>query len=310
MYIGGKSFKLSDMKSKCSIFYLLVLLIIAGPIKSQDIIQDDAVLEKLSGGFSFTEGPASDAEGNVFFTDQPNNRIMKWSTGDVLTTWMKPSGRSNGLCFDDQGNLWSCADEENQLWKIKPDKEVVVIVDTFNENLLNGPNDLWIRPDEGIYFSDPFYKRSWWEHEEMPQNCQCVYYLPPDRRELIRVVDDLVQPNGIIGTPDGKMIYITDIRDKKTYSYTINKDGSLTGRKLFCEMGSDGMTIDDQGNVYLTNKGVFIFNPEGEQIHHIEVPESWTANVCFGGEDRRSLFITASKGLYRMRMKVKGVGSQ
>lgn len=283
---------------------------LTGELSAQDILADGARLEKLSGGFSFTEGPASDSEGNVFFTDQPNDRILKWSTDDVLTTWMKPSGRSNGLSFDLQGNLWSCADEKNQLWKIDPNQNVEILLKGYENKLLNGPNDLWIAPDGGIYFSDPYYQRPWWDHQEMPQECQCVYYLSADHKKPVRVVVDMVQPNGIIGTPDGKILYITDIGDKKTYSYSIRPDGSLRDKKLFCEMGSDGMTIDAQGNLYLTNQGVFVFDKKGKQILHIEVPERWTANVCFGGEEKQSLFITASKGLYRMKMKVKGVGSQ
>lgn len=294
-------------------FYLietLFFIFFSGSLYAQDILPEGAQLEKLSGGFSFTEGPASNAAGDVFFTDQPNDRIMKWSTDDILTTWMKPSGRSNGLSFDHEGNLWSCADEKNQLWKITPDQKVEVVIGEYQGKLLNGPNDLWIAPDGGIYFSDPYYQRSWWDHQEMPQECQCVYYLSPDHKNLTRIVDDLRQPNGIIGTPDGSKLYITDIGDRKTYSYTIQPDGSLVNRELFCEMGSDGMTIDEQGNLYLTNQGVFVFNRKGEQILHIDVPERWTANVCFGGEDMHSLFITASKGLYRMKMKVKGTGSQ
>jgi gluconolactonase len=294
-------------------FYLietLFFIFFSGSLNAQDILAEGAHLEKLSGGFSFTEGPASNAAGDVFFTDQPNDRIMKWSTDDILTTWMKPSGRSNGLSFDHQGNLWSCADEKNQLWKITPDQKVEVVLGEYQGKLLNGPNDLWIAPDGGIYFSDPYYQRPWWDHQEMPQGCQCVYYLTPDHKNLTRIVDNLQQPNGIIGTPDGSKLYITDIGGRKTYSYSIRPDGSLVNRELFCEMGSDGMTIDDQGNLYLTNQGVFVFNRKGEQILHIDVPERWTANVCFGGEDMQSLFITASKGLYRMKLKVKGAGSQ
>jgi gluconolactonase len=298
------------MKQKSFNSCVLILIFLKFQLYAQDIVAPGAQLEKLSGGFSFTEGPASDAAGNVFFTDQPNDRIMKWSTEDILTTWMKPSGRSNGLSFDAEGNLWACADEKNQLWKISPDKEVEVVIDGYKNKLLNGPNDLWIAPDGGIYFSDPYYQRPWWDHKEMPQACQCVYYLTPDRQQLIRVVDNMKQPNGIIGSTDGKILYITDIGDKKTYVYTIGENGSLRDPRLFCEMGSDGMTLDDQGNLYLTNKGVFVFNAEGEEIRHIEVPEPWTANVCFGGKDHQSLFITASKGLYRMKMNVKGVGSQ
>lgn len=296
------------MKNANIIIFLIYTL--TQTVNGQGIIAPGAQVEKLSGEFSFTEGPASDADGNVYFTDQPNDRIMIWGIEDKLTTFMQPSGRSNGLTFDKEGNLWACADENNQLWKISPDKEVEVIIENYEGKLLNGPNDLWIRPDGGIYFSDPYYQRKWWKHTEMPQECQCVYYLSNDREELKRVATDLLQPNGIIGTPDGKTLYVTDIRDKKTYSYKIKKDGSLAGKKLFCEMGSDGMTIDDQGNVYLTGKGVFVFDKNGNQIEHIEIPEGWTANVCFGGKDGKNLFITASKGLYRLRMNVHGVGSQ
>jgi gluconolactonase len=190
------------------------------------------------------------------------------------------------------------------------DQRIEVILNSYEGNRLNGPNDLWIKRDGGIYFSDPYYKRPWWDHEEMPQEGQYVYYLLPNREKLICVEKNLVQPNGIIGTPDGKKLYITDIGDKKTYSYSIQSDGLLSDRKLLCQMGSDGMTIDEQGNIYLTGNGVYVFNPEGEEIEHIEVPERWTANVCFGGSGMDYLFITASKGLYRIKMKVKGVGSQ
>jgi gluconolactonase len=140
----------------------------------------------------------------------------------------------------------------------------------------------------------------------MPQDKQGVYYLRPDYKTVVRVADDLRQPNGIVGTPDGKTLYVADIGGKKTWKFSINKDGSLSDKTLFCEMGSDGMTMDVKGNLYLTGNGVTIFDKTGKQIGNIEVPESWTANVCFGGPDMKSLFITASKGLYRIKMKVKG----
>jgi gluconolactonase len=274
------------------------------------IIAPGAKLEKLAEGFMFTEGPASDGAGDVYFTDQPNDRILKWSADGKLTTYMQPCGRSNGLCFDRQGNLWACADEKNELWSIDAAAKATVVVKDYNGKLLNGPNDVWIRPDGGIYFSDPFYKRPYWNRGPREQEVQGVYYLQPDRQKLIRVVDDLVQPNGLIGTPDGQRLYVTDIGDRKTYAYGIQADGSLSEKRLLCELGSDGMTIDNEGNVYLTGKGVFVFAPIGKQIEHIAVDEPWTANVCFGGADGHTLFITASKGLYGLRMRVKGVGSQ
>lgn len=272
------------------------------------LVEPGHTVELLAGGFAFTEGPAPDAEGNVFFTDQPNNRILKWSVDGALSTYMQPCGRSNGLFFDPQGHLWACADEKNQLWCIDPEKKVTVAVEGYQGKLLNGPNDVWVAPDGRVYFTDPFYKRDYWSRGPMEQPCQGVYCLAPDHTTLTRVAEDLVQPNGIIGTPDGKTLYVSDIGDGKTYSYAIQPDGTLADKALFCEKGSDGMTIDDQGNVYLTGKGVTVFDKTGKQVAQIDVLEPWTANVCFGGKDRQDLFITASKGLYRVRMQVKGAG--
>ena len=277
---------------------------------TESIFAPGAKLEKLSGGFDFTEGPASDAKGNVYFTDQPNDRILKWSVDGKLSTFMQPCGRSNGLCFDSKGNLWACADEKNEMWSISPAGKVTVVFKEYQGKLLNGPNDVWLRPDGGLYFSDPFYKRDYWKRGPMEQDCHAVYFLTPDHKKLTRVISDMQQPNGLIGTPNGKTLYVADIDGNKTFAYDIQKDGSLTNKRLFCELGSDGMTIDNEGNVYLTGKGVTIFDKTGKQIEHIDIAEDWTANICFGGKDMHTLFITASKSLYGMKMRVKGVGSQ
>ena len=305
------NFILLKMNRRIRALPYIVLFILSGfsliPLNDQeDLIRPGAKLEKLADGFLFTEGPASDAKGNVYFTDQPNDRIMIWTTKGELITFMQPSGRSNGLYFDRKGNLWACADEKNGLWRIDQNKNVTIVLDRYQEKPLNGPNDLWISRKGEVYFTDPFYKRSWWSYSAMPQESQCVYLLRPDYKTPVRVADDLVKPNGIIGTPDGKMLYVADIGGKKTWSYSINPDGSLSNKKLFCEMGSDGMTIDEKGNLYLTGNGVTIFDRNGKRIGVIDVPESWTANVCFGDRDKMSLFITATKSLYRIRMKVRG----
>lgn len=288
-----------------------MLLLVSQSVFSQEtglssILKPGGSLVRLSGDFIFTEGPAADASGNVYFTDQPNDRIMVWDIKTGLSVFMQPSGRSNGLFFDKDGNLWSCADNKNELWKISPDKRVEIITGSFNGKLLNGPNDLWIRPDGGVYFTDPYYQRPWWEHKSMPQDKQAVYFLKPDHKTVVRVADDLQQPNGIVGTPDGKTLYVADIRANKTWSFSVNPDGMLTNKKLFCEMGSDGMTIDRKGNLYLTGKGVTVFDKTGKKMGNIPVPENWTANVCFGGKNRKSLYITASKGLYRIPTLTKG----
>ncbi len=292
----------------------LCLLLFFLPLDSTDIlvgaeqgvVAPGAKVEKLAGGFLFTEGPTADAEGNVFFTDQPNDRILKWSVDGQLSTFKQPSGRSNGMYFDHKGNLLSCADENNQLWSIDPSGKVTVLIRDYSGKLLNGPNDVWERPDGGIYITDPFYKRSYWKRGAMEQDGQHVYFLSPDAKALTRVTEDLRQPNGIIGTPDGKTLYVSDIGAGRTFSYSIQPDGKLTDKMLFCEMGSDGMTIDSEGDLYLTGRGVTIFDSSGKKIENIPIDEPWTANVCFGGKDRQTLFITASKGFYAIRTRVKG----
>ncbi len=327
----------------CCIQFLLGAVCAARALAAEsNIIAPGATLQKLADDFAFTEGPACDREGNVFFTDQPNDRILKWSVEGKLSTFMQPCGRANGLSFDPEGNLWACADEKNELWRIDRAGKVTVVVKDYKGKLLNGPNDVWVRPPHvaavgrpsapspggkaprapiargvadlqevpgGLYFTDPYYKRSYWKRGPKEMD-ECVYYLASDGKTLTRVIDDLQQPNGIIGTPDGKLLYVADIRAGKTYRYRIQSDGSLKEKHLFCEMGSDGMTIDNEGNIYLTGKGVTVFDPTGRKIEHIEVPEPWSANVCFGGKDRQTLFVTASKSFYGLRMRVHGVDSQ
>ena len=286
---------------------VLLLAAVSALAADSSIIAPGAKLEKLGDGYSFTEGPAVDRDGNVFFTDQPNDRIVKWSAADgKFSDWLKPAGRANGTYFDRDGNLIACADEKNELWSISPEKKVTVLVTNFGGKLLNGPNDLWIRPDGGIYFTDPLYKRNYWKRDPaMQQDGQHVYF-SANRKDWKRVATDLKQPNGIIGTPDGKTLYVADIGARKTYAYDIQPDGALTNKRLFCELGSDGMTIDNEGNIYLTGRGVTVFDKTGKQIEQIPVAEPWTANITFGGKDRDLLFITASESVYGLKTRVKG----
>jgi gluconolactonase len=291
---------------------LAIGLFLANTAMAQDkagnnLIAKGAKPVLVSSDFKFTEGPASDRDGNVFFTDQPNNRILKWSPQEGVSVYMENAGRSNGLYFDDHGNLLACADEKNELWMIDRQKKVKVLITDFKGKKLNGPNDLWIDPRGGIYFTDPFYKRDYWTRTEKEILQENVYYLSPDKKKLSNAMGDFVRPNGIVGTSDGKTLYVADIGAGKTFSFDVLPDGTLANRKLFTEMGSDGMTIDSKGNIYLTGKGVTIFDRMGTKVGHIPIDEPWTANVCFGGKQRKTLFITASKSVYTVDMAVKGV---
>ncbi|HVT89755.1 MAG TPA: SMP-30/gluconolactonase/LRE family protein [Tepidisphaeraceae bacterium] len=314
----------------------VIALCFAMPVLGQttlpSVVAPNAKVEKISGEFKFTEGACSDKQGNVYFVDQDNNRIMKYDIDGKLTTFMQPSNYSNGMCFDNTGHLIACADEKNEMWSIDiTTKAVKVILKDFEGKYFNAPNDVWVHPTSGrIYFTDPYYHRTWWKRgdrdaSELPQS---VYFLEPDSGKAVRLIGNVKQangstvaldaehfrqPNGIIGTPDGKQIYVSDIAGGRTYVYDIKEDGALANGKLFCSAGSDGMTIDSEGNVYFSARsrppGVTLFSKTGENLGVIPVAEA-PANMCFGGKDMKTLFITARTGFYAVKTTVHGVGSQ
>jgi gluconolactonase len=295
------------MKKSPVIFSILLILFCAKASAQAPLYDTTAKPQLISRQFSFTEGASVDKYGNVFFTDQPNNKIWEYNVNGNLSLFMDNAGRSNGMYFDHKGNLVTCADEHDQLWSISPQKKVKVLLRDIHGKLMNGPNDIWIDDNGGIYMTDPYYQRDYWTRKQPDLKGQWVYYLPKGSHNPI-VVDSAIQkPNGIVGTPDGKYLYVADIGASKTYRYNIEPDGTLSNKKLLINQGSDGMTLDAQGNIYLTGKGVTIYNHYGERIGHIDIPEPWTANLCFGGKDKNVLFMTASTAIYILRMNVRGV---
>jgi gluconolactonase len=315
----------------------------------------DAKVEKLAtlptesytvSGRPFTEGTTCAPNGDVYFVEQNSNKIMRWSVADrALSVFMHPAGYSNGMSFDARGNLIACADERNELWAISlteketvpypaplnpavgetpasgsitQPKHTVIMNGRYQGKLLGGPNDLWIRPDGGIYFTDPYYARAWWTPgRQQEQELKTVYFLSADRRQLTRVLADFVStkgvpgtPNGIVGTPDGKTLYVADISGSETWAFDVQPDGALTNKRLICPFGSDGMTLDAQGNLYLTAgskpPGATVVDVKtGRQIGFIPVPEQ-PANLCFGGKDHRTLYFTARTGFYSIPTKTTG----
>jgi gluconolactonase len=294
--------------------FTLILLILSCTltVRSKDrdpknrLMANGAKVTKAGGGYLFTEGASVAPDGRVFFTDQPNDKIEIWSEDGSITTFMQSCERSNGSYFNKKGELVTCADLHNRLVAISMDKKIRTLAENFNGTHLNGPNDLWITPGGGIYYSDPYYQRDYWElgHKET-QDTRGVYFMSPEGK-VSRVINDFKQPNGLVGTPDGKTLYVSDINDHKIWKYTINSDGTLGNKTFFAPEGSDGMTIDIHGNVYLTNKYVSVFNSKGENIARLEVPEQ-PSNLCFGGKKRNILFITARTSVYTIKMNTKGV---
>ena len=288
---------------------LLFSLLAAIPLHAQIPAAPGAQPKLVADGYKFTDGPAADPLGNVYFTDQPNDRILKWTaTTGKVETFLQPSGRANGLYFDRDGKLIACADEKGELQRIDPvTKKITVLLDNYDNKFFNGPNDVWVDSTGGMYFTDPFYKRDYWQNRDKPdQEKQRVFYLPKGAKAAVIAEDTLVQPNGIIGSPDGKLLFVADIGARKTYQYEIVRNGTLSNRKLFCEMGSDGMTRDTAGNLYLTGKGVTVFDKDGKKLGDIPIAKSWTANVCFGGREMKTLFITAMDSVFTLEMAVAG----
>lgn len=263
-------------------------------------------MTEVGAGYKFTEGGARDKLGNVYFTDIPNNRIHYWNskTGEI-TVFRENCDQANGTWVDEDGNLIVCQMGARKLALFSPNGSQRTLVDSYEGKSLNSPNDLWVDAKGGIYFTDPRYGS---KRDDMEQDGEHVYYLLPDGSEAIRIANDLVRPNGIMGTKDGKTLYIADFGAKKTFAYNINPDGTVSDKRLFADVGSDGIALDNKGNVYLTPSDLQIYSKKGKLLGEIRLPQK-PSNVCFGGEDAKTLFITARKSIYTLPMKVRGIGS-
>lgn len=267
-----------------------------------DIIKENAKVEQVATGFKFTEGPVNDAKGNIYFTDIPNNHIHKWDISEKrLSLFLKDSGGANGLWINDEGKILACQGTNRKIVMIDPNtKSSLVLASMYKGKPFNKPNDLWRDNKGGIYFSDPNYRK-----EPLSQDGEHVYYRSA-MGKITRVINDFERPNGVIGTKDGKLLYVTDRNGGKTFVYTINLDGSLSNKKKIADVGSDGMTLDEYGNLYVTTKVIEVYSPLGLKIAEIKVPEA-PSNICFGGKEGKTLFITARKSLYSLETNIKGM---
>jgi gluconolactonase len=263
------------------------------------LVAPGATPKTLASGYQFTEGPAVDAAGNVYFSDIPAARIYKWTHADgKIALYREQTGQANGLMFDHEGRLVICEMGRHRISRDDMHGNVVMLADAYKGEPLHMPNDLWVDARGGVYFSD--FQLPAGENQRMQ-----VYYIPPDGTELRRATDDLVAPNGLIGTPDGKTLYITDPGDGRTWSYSVNADGSLAAKKLFVAQGGDGMALDEHNNLYLAGGGVSVFAPSGQKLLEIAMPNR-TSNLKFAGKERRTLFITARDTVYTLDMRVRG----
>ena len=292
----------------CLLVVCLEIMIVPAQAQ-QSLVVPGAKIVKLADGFGFTEGPAVNSKGDVYFVDDPKCKIHHWSVSEqTLSTFVTESAHANGMYVDKNDHLYVCEGGTGSIVSYTPDGKRTVIANQFCARHFNKPNDLWIDPKGGIYFTDPVYGQNF----HNVQGGEHVYYIVPDRSKVIRVIEasgkegEFQKPNGIVGTPDGKLLYIADIGGRVVYRYNIQPDGTLTVKHPFAPVLTDGMTVDEKGNVYMAGEGITVYSPEGKEIEKIAVPEGWTANLCFGGANFKTLFITASSRFYSVEMTVRG----
>jgi gluconolactonase len=286
---------------QCTLAVLVLFVASAAAEDRAGVVAPGAKLTKIEGTYQFTEGPAADPQGNVYFSDVRASRTYKWSLDGKVTLWREDTGNANGMAFDKTGNLLACEGGRGRVVSVDPQGKVSVVADTYDGKRFNQPNDLWIDPQSGVYFTDPLYGRG-----EKTQDGEHVYYVSPDRKRVIRVIDDMVRPNGLVGTPDGKLLYVSDHGAKRIYLYDVGPDGTLLSKRLFAPVGADGMKLDNEGNVYMAEKGIVVYDSAGKHRETIEIPEEPT-NLSFAGPDGHILFITARSTAYTLQMRVGGV---
>ena len=275
-----------------------------------DIVPRDARIEKLGGDFRFTEGPVWNRSGFLLFSDIPANTIYKWHPSGTITTFRTPSGNSNGLTYDRQRRLIACEHSNRRVTRTEKDGTITVLADRYNGKRLNSPNDIVVKSDGSIYFTDPPYGIS---PDQQEQEVNGVYRLSP-KGELTLLASDFDRPNGLAFSPDEKRLYIADSSSRSHIRvFDVKPDGTLENGRVFATLKTgeegvpDGMKVDTKGNLYSTGPaGVWIFSPDGTHLGTIRFPEV-PANCAFGGRDGRWLFVTARTGLYRIRLKVPGI---
>ncbi len=264
-------------------------------------IAPGAAVERLATGYTFLEGPTADTYGNVYFTDIPTERIFRWTPAGGIALYRENTNQANGLSFDLDGRLIICEMKTRRIAVIGLDGNEASIADRYGERRFNSPNDLWVDQSGGVYFTDPRYGAT----DDIELDGNHVYYITPVTNNIVQVTTNLVRPNGLVGTTDGRRLYVADHGGGQTFVYDVQSDGRLDNQRVFVQQGADGITLDSKGNLYLTGDDVTIYNPSGIPIGSIAVPEP-PANLAFGGIEGTTLFITARTSLYAIKMMVKG----
>lgn len=277
-------------------------------LKLKTLIEDGDP-ELLAASFQFTEGPIWQADGSLIFSDIPANRLYRWTAAEGAKVWREPTGNANGNTLDRQGRLLTCEHSGRRVSRTEANGTVIALAERYQGGRLNSPNDIVVKSNGVVYFTDPPYGI---QPEEREQPCNGVYRILPDGA-LELLVDDFERPNGLAFSPDESILYIDDSPRRHVRAFDVRSDGTLANSRIVADMdhpqpGSpDGMKIDEAGHLYVTGAtGVWVFEPNGELLGVITTPER-PANCAWGDADRKSLYITAHTSLYRVRTKVAGL---
>ncbi|MFP3896836.1 MAG: SMP-30/gluconolactonase/LRE family protein [Anaerolineales bacterium] len=267
-------------------------------------------MEEVASGFEFTEGPVWHPDGYLLFSDIPANTIYRWQEGREPISWREPSGHSNGLTFDRQGRLVACEHGNRCVSRTEVDGTLTALATHYHGKRLNSPNDIVVRSDGSVYFTDPPYGV---DPEERELAFSGVYRIPPDGGDLELLMDDFERPNGLAFSPDERILYVDDTWRRHIRAFDVADDGGLSSGRVFAEMpsdmegGPDGMKVDVEGNIYSTGPGgLWIYQPDGHLVGTIMGPHP-PANLAFGGPERKTLYLTARTSLYRLTTRIAGM---
>jgi gluconolactonase len=280
------------------------------------VVGREVRFEKIASGCLFTEGPLwHPREHYLLWSDMPGDHLRRWSAADGVTTFRKPCDKSNGLAWDRDGRLLTCEHATSRVTRTERDGRITPLATHHDGQELNSPNDIVCAADGGIYFSDPPYGRAEYYGVPRPQQLpfQGVYRVGPDPKSPVLLVDDFERPNGLCFSLDGRRLFVNDTARQHIRVFDVAADGRLGGGRVWAETkgegpgAPDGMKLDSAGNVYCCGPGgIHVFDPGAAALGVIRVPE-YAANMAFGDADLRSLFITASTSVYRIRVRVPGL---
>ncbi len=280
-----------------------------------EVVGKEVTVEKLATGFLFTEGPLWHAQNkHLLFSDMPGDHLRQWSETGGITTFRKPCAQSNGLAWDREGRLIVCEHATSRITRTETDGSITVLASHHDGKELNSPNDVVVKSDGAIYFSDPTYGRDkyYGNPRPLPLDFRGVYRVAPDGKALSLLAGDFGQPNGLCFSPDEKQLYVNDTDRQHIRLFDVRDDGSLANSRVWAETkgegagAPDGMKIDSAGNIYCCGPGgIHVFAPDAACLGVIRMPE-YTANFCFGDDDLRSLYVTAATSLYRLRVATPG----